>query len=179
MKNANPVSWAVRWLAVVLTAGMLMASTGCKEDAPPPAPKTVDDFFTIKLGGVPAKLQVAVHMTEMQRGLMARKNLGADEGMVFVYARPQQMSFWMHDTPAPLDIGFFDASGELREVYPLQPFDETTVRSYSQQLQFAVEMNQGWYAQHGVKPGAKLDTAALAAALRARGFSPTRFGLSE
>lgn len=157
----------------------LLVSAGCKDDAPPPGPKTVDDFFTIKLGDAPAKLQVAVHMTEMQRGLMGRKTLGADEGMIFVYARPQQMSFWMHDTPTPLDIGFFDAQGVLREVYPLQPFDETTVRSYSQQLQFAVEMNQGWYAQHGVKPGAKLDRAALAAALRARGFTPTRFGLAE
>ncbi len=57
------------------------------------------------------------------------------------------------------------------------PHDERSVRSRAADLQFAIEMNQNWYRDRGVKPGAKLDLAALKAALEARGFEPRRFGL--
>jgi len=99
--------------------------------------------------------------------------------MLFVYPEPLQMSFWMRDTPLPLDIGFFDRWGVLREVYAMQPFDESAIRSRSTRLQFALEMNQGWFGGNGVRPGAQLDRAALAAALKARGFDPAAYGLAE
>ena len=124
-------------------------------------------------------MQVAVLMPEMERGLMGRRDLKSDEGMIFVYQKPQQMTFWMHDTPTPLDIGFFTADGELAEVYPLLPFDERTVASRSRRLQYALEMNQNWYQENGVRPGAKLDMTALAAALKERDFEPRKFGLGN
>ena len=139
--------------------------------------KTAGDFFPIKVGDRVVRLQLAVRPAEMQRGLMERRNLGDDEGMLFVYERPQGMSFWMRNTPTPLDIGFFSADGILQEVYPLHPFDETAVASRGQQLKFALEVNQGWFRANDVKPGAKLDLQALAAALKDRGFEPRRFGL--
>ena len=71
------------------------------------------------------------------------------------------------------------ASGELAEIYPLLPFDERTVRSHGDRLQFALEMNQNWYRDHGLKPGAKLDLVALAEALKARDFEPRKFGLEK
>ncbi len=108
---------------------------------------------------------------------MFRRDLGPDEGMLFIYARPQAMSFWMRNTPTPLDIGFFDGEGVLREVYPMQPFDESPVRSRSAAIRFPLEMNQGWFSANQIKPGAKLDLKALADALRARGFDPRRYGL--
>ena len=140
-------------------------------------PKTGADYFPIKVGDRVARMQLAVRPGEMQRGLMERRDLGPDDGMIFVYEKPQQMSFWMHNTPTPLDIGFFGRSGALEEVYPLHPFDEKTVVSHSRELVFALEMNQGWFRENGVKPGAQLDLKALAAALTERGFEPTKFGL--
>lgn len=141
------------------------------------APKTVADFFPITVGGKTVRMQLAVRAPEMQRGLMERRDLGRDDGMIFVYEGPQQMSFWMRNTPTPLDIGFFSPSGVLEEVYPLHPFDETAVASRGMRLQFALETNQGWYRENGVKPGAQLDLKALTAALQARGFNPQRYGL--
>ena len=168
-------------LAVLLSAGLSAcakekaASAGGAATAA--APKTVMDDFPIKVGDRTVRMQLAVLPAEMQRGLMERRDLGPDDGMIFVYDKPQQMSFWMRNTPTPLDIGFFTSDGRLVEIHPLHPFDEKTVNSHSRELRFALEMNQGWYRAGGIKPGAKLDLKALAAALTARGFKPARFGL--
>lgn len=175
MKNANPVSGAWRWWLVLALAWGL---AGCaRSEAPAAAPKPAAHYFPIRLGDRTVRLQLAVLMPEMQRGLMERRELGTDDGMLFVYTKPERLSFWMRNTPLPLDLGYFDATGELKEIYPLLPFDETPVASRSDRLQFALEMNQGWYARNEVRPGAKLDLAALAAALRERGFEPRKFGL--
>ena len=135
------------------------------------------DYFPIKVGDQVVRMQFAVRPAEMQRGLMGRRDLGPDDGMIFVYDKPQQMSFWMRNTPTPLDIGFFRSDGTLAEIYPLHPFDENTVISRSADLRFAVEVNQGWYKANGVMPGARLDLKAVAEAVRARGFDPARYGL--
>lgn len=173
-------------LGVLVACALAASAPGCaRESGAASAPKatattaakSVADFFPIKVGEVVVRMQLAVRPAEMQRGLMERRNLGPDDGMIFVYERPQQMSFWMHNTPTPLDIGFFTRDGTLQEVYPLHPFDETSVASRSSELQFALEVNQGWFRERGVKPGAKLDLKALAAALKERGFEPRKFGL--
>src|SRR5258708_11815289 len=142
------------WL-VILSLVALVTLTGCGAKSPPKAtatPKTVSDFFPIKVGDVTVRMQLAIAPMEMEHGLMQRRDLGRDDGMIFVYTKPQKMSFWMHNTPLPLDIGFLDAEGTLREIYSMQPYDETTVSSRSNVLKFCLEMNQGWYRERGVKP---------------------------
>ena len=123
-------------------------------------------------------MQVAALPPELEHGLMERRDLGRDEGMLFVFRTPQTLSFWMRNTPTPLDLGYFTPSGELAEIYPLYPFDEVPVKSRGDRLQFALEMNQGWFRERGVKPGARLDLKAVAAALKERGLDPSRFGLA-
>jgi hypothetical protein len=171
-----------RLAPLLLGAAVLAGAAGCRDEAPAapaeaPAPRTVSEFFKVGIGGRTVRLQFAVLGAEMERGLMERRDLGKDDGMIFVYPRPGQQRFWMRDTPTPLDIGFFTPDGTLAEVYPMYPFDEKEVDSRRADLQFAVEMNQGWYAANGVREGARLDMAAVTAALRARGFDPKRFGL--
>ena len=77
--------------------------------------------------------------------------------MLFVFDRPKQMSFWMRNTHLPLDIGFLTSDGVLREIYPLYPHDENSRKSIRSDLVFALEVNQGWFKRHGVKPGDKFD----------------------
>jgi uncharacterized membrane protein (UPF0127 family) len=180
VKNANPVS-VLKWVSLVaLSAALMHGVAGCGGDTSALAvatPKSVAEFFEIRVADTPVRMQIAVRDDEMKRGLMERRDLGPSDGMLFVYARPQQMSFWMRNTPTPLDIGFFDASGKLVEIYPLHPFDETGVRSRSDDLLFALEMNQGWFRNNGIRPGALLDLKAVAEALKARGFQPEKFGI--
>ena len=121
--------------------------------------------------------RLALLQSEMQRGLMGRLELAPDSGMLFVYLKPQQMSFWMRNTPLPLDIGFFDAEGKLREIYQLHPFDETPVATHGNKLQFALEMNQGWFKANDIRPGDQLNLTQLKEALQQRDYRPDQFGL--
>ncbi|MFT3829636.1 MAG: DUF192 domain-containing protein [Opitutaceae bacterium] len=163
-------------LLVSVATATAVALSACAEEKPAEE-KTAADYFPVKIGERVVRLQFAVLPNEQQRGLMERTTLGADDGMIFVYQQPQQMSFWMRNTLVPLDIGFFDAKGELREVRQMFPRDERSVKSHGAELQFAIEMNQNWYRDRGVKPGARLDMAAVKAAMKERGFEPRRFGI--
>ena len=108
---------------------------------------------------------------------MNRRDLGQDEGMIFLFAQSRRMSFWMKNTPTPLDIAYFTPEAELAEVWPAYPFDERAIPSRSDRVRFVLEMNQGWFRANGVQPGAKLDVKGLAEAVKARGFEPRNFGL--
>lgn len=156
----------------------LLALTACggktEEKA---APKSADTWFDVRIGDRTVRLQLAALPPEQERGLMFRKEMGRDEGMLFVFTGPQRMAFWMRNTTLPLDIGYLDAQGVLREIYPMYPLDERSVPSRAMDLQFALEMNQGWFKANGVKPGAKLDLAVVRDALRARGLNAEMFGL--
>jgi uncharacterized protein len=161
----------------LLAAAIFVLLAGCGNEAKKaPEPKTVRDRFPIKVGDQVVQMQVAILPNEMQQGLMYVKSMGADEGMIFVYDRPQQMSFWMRNCEFPQDIGFFDTDGKLKEVYPMYPHDERPVQSLGIR-QFALEMNQGWYRQHRMHPGEAIDLAALAEAIRARGMKPEQYRL--
>jgi len=167
----------LRRLLTLNAMALLVLFTACGNDAKKAeALKTIDDHFPIKIGDKVVSMRVALSPGEMQRGLMFVKAMGADEGMIFVFRRPQVMGFWMRNTELPLDIGYLDPDGTLREIYPMYPHDEKSVPSVARR-QIALEMNQGWYARAGVKPGAKLDLAALKDAMTARGFEPKDYEL--
>lgn len=155
----------------------LLTACGGSDAAKSTTPKTVADRFAIKIGDRTVQMQIAALPEEQQKGLMFRTTMGEDEGMLFVFTAGQQQGFWMRNTILPLDIGYIDPTGELKEIYPMYPHDERPVSSRSRNIQFCLEMNQGWFARSGVKPGAKLDLKAVAEALKARGLKPEAAGL--
>ncbi len=177
VQNANKVSLPLRVLALAVILGLSIGTGRSDETKAAAIHNTATEFYAISVGGKTVRMQLAVKRAEMEHGLMGRTDLKTDEGMLFVYAEPQRMSFWMRNTPTPLDIGFFTADGTLKEIYPLYPFDETPVASRGEALVFALEMKQGWFEFNEVKPGARIDLKALAVALRLRGFSPAVYGL--
>jgi uncharacterized membrane protein (UPF0127 family) len=164
-------TWSLLCLALLLTA------CGGADAAKNAAPKTVDDRFAVKVGAQTIQMQIAALPAELQKGLMFRKTMGEQEGMLFVFTTPQQQGFWMRNTTLPLDIGYFDPSGELKEIYPMYPLDERPVTSRGRDIQYCLEMNQGWFKRNEVKPGATLDLKAVAEALKARGLKPEAAGL--
>lgn len=167
---------------VVLALGMLLlglAQAGCEGSAAASSePAPASTWFPLRAGEVPIEAQLVLTHAEQTQGLMHRKSLGENRGMLFPYQTPRRMGFWMKNTLIPLDIGFFDADGILREVHALHPRDTRTVHSRGDDLHYALEMNQGWFARHGVRPGAQLDRELLAQAITARGGEPSDFGLN-
>lgn len=152
-------------LSFFLFALALTACQPVKESLPPADGQT---YFPISIGGQELQMQLALNSAEQQKGLMFRDQLAEDHGMLFLFEQPNQRGFWMRNTRIPLDIGYFDASGQLLEVYKLFPYDENPVPSKSHEILIAVETNRGWYAAHGIKPGARIDLDALRAALERR-----------
>jgi uncharacterized protein len=174
VKNANLV-WKVVFGSMV--AALLAVLTGCggAEAAPPENTKPASHYFPVTVGDRTVHLQLAVTEAEMEQGLMYRRDLRSNQGMLFIYRQPQKVSFWMRNTPTPLDIGYFTSDGVLREIYPLYPFDERAVPSKADNIQYALEVCQGWFDATGVKPGDRIDLAAVAAAMRERGFSTKNY----
>ena len=114
--------------------------------------RTVD----LNVGGTSLKAEVADTDESLSNGLMYRSTLPDGQGMLFILGPAKQASFWMKNTKIPLSIGFIDAKAILREEHDMQPFDERTTRSASNDICYALEVNQGWFKQHHIDPGAKI-----------------------
>ena len=147
--------------------------SGCSDEAKAePAP--ANQWFEIQLGEKMIEVQIAYKQAEMAKGLMNRTSMGEHQGMIFFYDPPKQMSFWMRNTKIALDIGFFTSDGVLREIYPMYPMDETSVKSRRNDLLIALEMNQGWFAKNGIKPGDSFNSEKLKKALLKRGVQESK-----
>ncbi|MDR2718894.1 MAG: DUF192 domain-containing protein [Treponema sp.] len=102
----------------------------------------------------PVEITVEIARTEAERaqGLMHRKKLPDGEGMIFIFERDEQLSFWMKNTVIPLSIAFIASDGRIVEIKQMQPLDLNSVKS-SRSVRYALETPQGWFDRAGVKPG--------------------------
>jgi uncharacterized membrane protein (UPF0127 family) len=99
--------------------------------------------------------EVAATPQQQMIGLMHRRAMGANEGMLFVYGTPGQQCFWMHNTLLPLTIAFIDDDGRIVNLADMQPMTEDSHCS-ARPVRFTLEMNQGWFAKRGLKAGSRL-----------------------
>lgn len=100
--------------------------------------------------------QVAVTPEQRATGLMFRREMPQHEGMLFVSDFAQPQCFWMSNTLIPLAIAFIDDDGTVVNIREMQPGDERTRHCSDKPVRFALEMNAGWFAKRGIKPGYKL-----------------------
>ena len=114
-------------------------------------------LFIVNSAGerVPLLVEVAETERQQQRGLMGRTELDANRGMLFVYDREQQLSFYMRDTLIPLSIAYIDARGTIIDIQDMQPLDETSHPSAAP-AKYALEVNQGFFEAHGIQVGDRL-----------------------
>jgi uncharacterized membrane protein (UPF0127 family) len=166
-----------RSLTAPLLFGLLMA-IGCQDNrSSGNDTATVKTYFPLEIGLTSFQAQIAIHPHELRQGLMFRTHMEANNGMLFVFKAPQRLSFFMRNTKIPLDIGYFTADGTLKEIYPMYPEDETPIISISDSIQFALEMNQGWFSRNKIKPGVKLDLKTIQKAFKARDIDATLYSI--
>jgi uncharacterized membrane protein (UPF0127 family) len=97
-------------------------------------------------------VEVAKTPGERAHGLMGRKHLGKDEGMLFIFETEDYHGFWMKDTRIPLSIAFINKEGRIVGVTDMEPL---TLESHipPQPILYALEMKKGWFSAHGLKVG--------------------------
>ena len=101
------------------------------------------------------RAEVASDFSTRARGLMHRKGLAPNAGMLFVFDGPSQQCMWMKNTYIALSVAFLDEQGTIINIADMQPHSEQTHCS-SRPALYALEMTQGWFAERGIKPGLKL-----------------------
>jgi uncharacterized protein len=101
--------------------------------------------------------EIAADEPTRERGLMYRRSLDRDAGMLFVFPADTHASFWMKDTYIPLTIAFIDAGGQIVNLSDMEPFDDRSNHRSARPVRYALEMNRGWFAEHGVGPGDTCD----------------------
>lgn len=103
-------------------------------------------------GGHRLKVELAATPEEQARGLMFRKEMGADEGMLFPMNPPRPAQFWMRNTVMPLDIIFIGPDRRVLNVVHAVPYDETPLPSAGV-ASAVLELNVGRAAELGIGPG--------------------------
>jgi uncharacterized protein len=161
-----PYPCAVKWftLLMAVAAGFL---AGCSKSAPPPPPvpvaatrpgmpplptKAQPKLKTIRLWLGPEELNVELALTQEQTetGMMFRTNLDENAGMFFVFKRPWQASFWMMHCPLPLTAAYIAPDGTLLEIHDLHSQDTNSVVAVSSNIQYVLEVNEGWFKRHHI-----------------------------
>ncbi len=99
--------------------------------------------------------EVAANDQHRQVGLMNRKAMPPQRGMLFVFGRENTHCMWMRNTYIPLSVAFVDTDGVIINIEDMQPQTEDN-HCAKKPARYALEMNLGWFAQRGIKPGTRL-----------------------
>lgn len=122
--------------------------------APPPIAFGRADLVIVSASGRHRfHVEVARTPAQMERGLMFRRRLAPDAGMLFAYATPTLAQFWMHNTLIPLDMLFVDGNGRIVHVAPrARPLSDAIV-SWADPVRAVIELPGGTATRLGIKPG--------------------------
>ena len=111
-----------------------------------------------------AQLSAGIHLIQAEvvsepgaraRGLMHRKSLDRNAGMLFIFDEAAVHCMWMKNTYIPLSVAYIDDRGTIVNIADMEPHDETS-HCAARPVRYALEMNRGWFAARGIKPGSRL-----------------------
>ncbi|HEY0548601.1 MAG TPA: DUF192 domain-containing protein [Verrucomicrobiae bacterium] len=141
-------------------SGSQTSAPAVPEKFPPYLTRAQPRLQTMKMFVGPHELatELALKPTEIYTGMMWRTNMAESEGMLFVFADATSRSFYMKNTYVPLSIAYIDREGVIQEIHDLQPRNEEPVPSTADNIQFCLEVPQGWFKRHSVVPGAVVRT---------------------
>jgi hypothetical protein len=101
------------------------------------------------------RAEVAAEFGTRMRGLMYRASMPQNAGMLFIFDETTQHCMWMKNTLIPLSVAFIDEKGAITNVEDMKPQTEDS-HCASRPARYALEMNRGWFAAHGIKPGSRI-----------------------
>lgn len=114
--------------------------------------------LSLYLGKATLNAELAISLKEIATGMMFRKELAENAGMLFVYPFVSDVAFYMKNTYIPLSCAYIDAEGVIQEIYDMKPLSEESIPSKSDKIRFILEVNQGWFEKQGIGPGTLITT---------------------
>jgi uncharacterized membrane protein (UPF0127 family) len=160
IKRPKRRAWRARFRATAAGLALVVATavpvlSGCRSDGP-----------AVVLHGTEGSTRVSVELAltrdEQAHGLMWRNELDANAGMLFVFKREEDRSFWMKNTPLPLDIIYIDADSKVVSVAAnTVPYSQTSLPSEGP-AKYVLEVNAGYAKKHGIGPGTRVELPAQA-----------------
>ena len=134
----------------VVCAGVLAgAAVPVLADSPMP-------LTELSIGMYRIEAEVAATQENRMVGLMQRRSMPANHGMLFVFTEQQRHCMWMRNTLLPLSVAFLDEQGRILNVEDMQPQTEDN-HCAAKPARFALEMNLGWFKQKGLAAGTKIN----------------------
>ena len=112
----------------------------------------------IKINDILIDVEVAGAPEARRQGLMHRRSIPVDAGMLFVFSDCEPRQFWMKDTHVPLSIAYADEAGNILNIEDMRPLDLQSTPS-SGAAQYALEMNRGWFEENGIGIGHRIELA--------------------
>lgn len=128
-------------------AGLLVGAAAWAQGAMP--------LMELTAGFHRIEAEVAASDRDRQLGLMNRREMPPQRGMLFVFDHENTHCMWMRNTLLPLSVAFMDARGVIINIEDMKPQTEDN-HCAKVPARYALEMNVGWFAQRGIKPGMKL-----------------------
>ncbi len=108
----------------------------------------------IKIGGTEVKVELADTLIKRYRGLSGRKFLPQEQGMLFVFPKPEYYGFVMRGMKFPLDFVWLDENKKVVEITTnIYPSTYPRVFKPSRPIQYVLEVNAGWAEKNNIQPG--------------------------
>ena len=115
------------------------------------------DYITLRIGEVRLRVEVRNTSEGRSRGLMYRKKLPENRGMLFIFDEPGVYPFWMKNTYIPLSIAFISVEGKIIQIDNMSPLDTLNLHFPRGPIKYVVEVNRGWFLRHKIKIGDKIE----------------------
>jgi uncharacterized membrane protein (UPF0127 family) len=112
--------------------------------------------IALVINGHPLTAEVAATDETRTQGLMHRRILPENRGMLFVFRETAPHAMWMMNTYVPLSVAFLDERGLIINIADMKPHTRDT-HAAAKPAKYALEVNQGWFAKRGIKPGARIE----------------------
>lgn len=130
---------------------LLLAAAPAYAQAPAALPE-----IPLRIGSHTVTAEVAANDAQRTQGLMERRMLPDNRGMLFVFRETALLAFWMKNTYVPLSIAFLDEAGVIINIEHMKPLT-TNPHPSARPARYALEVNQGWFEKRGIKPGMRVE----------------------
>jgi len=107
-----------------------------------------------------SEIEIVSKYEDRKKGLMYRRSIPNNYGMLFVWPYEGQQCMWMKNTYVPLSVAYMDIRGKIIEIYDMVPFSKDSVCS-TKAAKYALEVNSGWFEEKDINIGDSIEVKKL------------------